>query len=127
MKYNKYGNAKPFVDGMTFDSNKEAKRWLELKILQRAGEIENLRRQVPFELIPAKYEQDIIGANGKPKKGKCIERAVNYYADFVYKDKRTGELVVEDVKGYKKGLAYNVFSIKRKLMLHVHGIRVVEI
>ena len=127
MAYNKHKNIKTTIDGMTFDSRKEARRYCELKILGRAGEIEHLQRQVPFELIPAKYEPDAIGSRGGVKRGKCIERAVTYIADFVYRDKRTGELVVEDVKGYKEGLAYQVFSIKRKLMLHVHNIKVVEI
>jgi hypothetical protein len=57
---------------------------------------------------------------------RTIEHECAYVADFVYQDAVTGELRVEDVKGYKKGAAYNIFSIKRKLMLYIHGIRVVE-
>lgn len=101
----KYGNKKITVDGQTFDSKKEAARWSELKILQRAGVIEQLKRQVKFDLIP-------------PQKG---ERGVYYYADFTYL--QNGHLVVEDVKGVKTP----VYIIKRKLMLWIHKIRIKEI
>lgn len=108
--YNKYNNktTKTF-DGNVHDSRKEAIRWSELLILERAGVISELKRQVRYELIP-KQEG---------------ERAVFYVADFEYIE--NGNKVVEDVKGYKEGLAYRVFTIKRKLMLYVHGIKVKEI
>ena len=82
--------------------------------MQESGIIQNLEIQKSFILIPAQY-----------RGGKCIERQTKYIADFVYT--KDGETVAEDVKGYRKGNAYNVFSIKRKLMLQVHGIRVIEI
>lgn len=80
----KYGNIKTTTsDGITHDSIKEANRWCELKLLERAGVISDLRRQVKFELLP--------------KQGKS--RAVHYIADFVYiKD---GKQIVEDVKGFR--------------------------
>lgn len=106
---NKYRNRKTEVDGITFDSRKEAKRYQELKLLERAGEISDLQRQVPFLLIPAQR----IG-------GKVAERAVQYKADFVYTDH--GETVVEDTKGIRTG----EYIIKRKLMLYVHGISIRE-
>jgi hypothetical protein len=108
--YNKYHNniTKTF-DGNVHDSRKEATRWSELLILERAGLISDLKRQVKYELIP---KQD-------------GERAVFYVADFEYIE--NGKKVVEDVKGYKEGLAYRVFVIKRKLMLYVYGIKVKEI
>lgn len=121
----KYGAKKVEVDGVKFDSQKEARRWTQLKLLERAGEIEGLERQVKFVLIPAQREPDSIGARGGKIKGKLIEREVAYIADFVYIE--NGEKVVEDVKGYKGGTAYDVFKIKRKLMLFVHGIRVKEV
>ncbi len=128
--YRKYNNRKIIVDGITFDSKKEAKRYKELKMLERSGIIHDLKRQVKYVLIPAQYEPSgevyTKGKEkGKPKKGKLTERECAYYADFVYY--RNDEIIVEDVKGYKKGGAYNIFSIKRKLMLYVYGIKVKEI
>lgn len=119
----KYKNVR--VDGI--DSKREAKRKRELELMQEAGIISDLRFQVPFELIPAQYESDKVGPRGGIIKGKCIERAVHYYADFVYKLNETGETVVEDAKGYKGGEAYAFYKLKRKLMLWVHGIRIVEV
>lgn len=123
----KYGNAKSEVDGEIFDSRKEARRYMELQWLLKAGTIKDLRRQVRFVLVPAQREPDEIGPRGGRKPGKLIEKEVAYMADFVYTDTETGETVVEDVKGYKGGGAYAVFSLKRKLMLYVHGIRIREI
>ncbi|MBQ9009309.1 MAG: DUF1064 domain-containing protein [Clostridia bacterium] len=113
----KYGNRKVTVDGIRFDSKKEAARWRELLVLKRAGLISDLERQVKYELIPVQRVD-----------GKCVERAVNYIADFVYRDEN-GDLVVEDVKGYRDphSAGYAKFVLKRKLMLYVHGIAVREI
>ena len=106
------------IDGTphTFDSVKEADRYAELAMMQRAGKIGDLQVQVPFELVPKQKKSD----------GKT-ERAVFYIADFVYK--QDGETVVEDVKGYRdpSSAAYAKFGIKRKLMLWIHGIEVHEI
>ena len=121
--YAKYKNTKTIVDGITFDSKKEAKRWTELKLLESAGVISDLRRQVRFELIPAQREPDTIGSRGGIIKGKLIERKVEYVADFVYRDTGTGEIVVEDTKGIQT----KDYKIKRKLMLWVHGIRIREV
>lgn len=106
----KYSNRKLCVDGIKFDSAKEANRWWELRMLEQAGEITDLARQVKYELIPAQYK-------GK----KCIERGVSYIADFVYA--MSGKTIVEDVKGCRT----KDYIIKRKLMLWVHGIRVREV
>jgi len=103
-----------------YDSKKEAKRAAELAFLERVGVISNLRQQVEFELIPSMYEDDIILKNGKTKRGKIIERAVKYRADFVYI--QDGVEVVEDVKGMRT----KEYIIKRKLMLYRFGIRVKE-
>ena len=101
----KYGNIKTTTsDGIRHDSIKEANRWCELNLLQRAGVISNLQRQVKFELIP---KQD-------------GERAVHYVADFVYIE--NGKQVVEDVKGMRT----DVYKIKRRLMLWRYGIRIKE-
>ena len=116
----KYSNKKIEVDGMTFDSRKEYYRWCELSLLERAGKITDLQRQVKFILIPTQYEPYTVGKNGGLKRGKVIERECSYIADFVYTEK--GNKVVEDVKGFKTA----DYKIKRKLMLNVHGIRIKE-
>lgn len=124
----KYHAKKSVVDGIEFDSKKEADRYLELKMLQRRGEIRDLQMQVPFVLIPAQYEERIEYTPKKRKEKvvrRLVEQKVSYIADFVYT--MDGKVIVEDVKGYRKGTAYSVFSIKRKLMLERHGIKVVEV
>ena len=115
MKQNKYYAQKCKIKGVEFDSRKEAQRYAELQILLKAGQICDLGRQKKYILIPSQRDEN----------GKLIEREVSYVADFVYKE--NGKEVVEDVKGYKEGAAYRIFSIKRKLMLWVHGIRVREV
>ena len=119
----KYNAKKVEVDGITFDSKKEYRRYLELKALEKAGIIKNLERQVKYTLIPAQREPDTIGSRGGVKKGKLIERECSYYADFVYTIKETGETVVEDVKGMRTP----EYKIKRKLMLYIHNIKIKEI
>lgn len=126
----KCGNRKTIVDGIEFDSAKEARRYIELKLLLRAGVIEELELQKEFELIPAQYEYfPRYGKTGKRlQDGKrCIEKSCVYKADFTYK--QNGQLVVEDVKGYRDpaSAAYAKFVIKRKLMLWRYGIRIKEI
>ena len=118
-KSNKYNNTKVTLDGETFDSKKEARRYCELKLLERAGEIRNLERQVKYILIPAQYEYyERYGKKGQPlKQGpRLLEKECSYVADFKYQDAHTGNLVVEDVKSEatKKKESY---IIKRKLML----------
>ena len=80
--YNKYKSHKTNANGVIFDSKKEYNRYIELTLLSRSGAIKGLKRQVKFELIPAQYEPDIISPRGKVKKGKLIERAVSYIANF---------------------------------------------
>ena len=119
----KYGANKTEIDGITFDSRKEARRYTELKILQRAGEINGLELQVKFELIPIQREPDTVGKRGGVIKGKMIERPVYYVADFVYTITATGEKVVEDTKGFRT----KEYIIKRKLMLYKYGLRIREV
>jgi len=106
----KYHNKKVYG----FDSKKEKRRFDELKILQRVGEISDLKTQVPFELIPTQKDKD----------GKTLERPVKYIADFTYADKN-GKFVVEDVKS--PVTRTKDYVIKRKLMLFIHQIRITEI
>lgn len=117
----KYHSKKVEYDGLKFDSKKEAKRYRELMLLERAGKIKDLQMQVKYELIPSQ----------KDMSGRVIERAVIYIADFVYTDISTPvhRLIVEDIKGYRntKGGAYALYVIKRKLMLHKYGIKITEV
>ena len=109
----KFGAKKICFDGMKFDSKAECQRYLELKLLEKAGEIRNLKRQVMHELIPAQYDAS----------GKLLERPVTYTSDFEYVDMRTGESVMEDVKGMRT----KDYIIKRKLMLWIYKIRIREV
>lgn len=124
----KYKAKKTEVYGILFDSKREAERYCELRLLQKAGKIKDLQMQVPFELVPAQYE---LGTEIKQTRSglkartvqRCVEKAVKYVADFVYTDAETGEKVVEDTKGVRT----KDYIIKRKLMLYVHGIKIREI
>ena len=111
IKANKYKAEKVTMYGETFDSRKEARRYSELKLMERGGLISDLRRQVKYELIPSQKGPD----------GKTIERPVSYIADFVYTE--NGLQVVEDTKGMKT----KEYIIKRKLMLYIHGIKIKEV
>ena len=111
----KYGNRKTEVDGIKFDSKKEARRYAELQLMQRAGEIYELKRQVPFVLIPTQRGEN----------GKVIEREVKYIADFTYREKGVNRLVVEDTKS--EATKTPEYIIKRKLMLYRLGLRIREV
>lgn len=120
---NKYYAKRVEYDGIVFDSKKEMHRYLELKILEKSGEITDLKRQVKFVLIPEQREISTETYTKGPKKGqakpgKVIEKECAYYADFCYK--YGANYVVEDVKG----IMTKDFIIKRKLMLSVYGIRI---
>lgn len=104
-------NAKPVVvDGVRFDSQREYKRWGDLCMLEKGGQISQLERQVPYELAPA------VNLYGERRK----KTALRYVADFRYFDVKAGHFVVEDAKGYESPIA----RIKRHLMKSVHGIDV---
>ena len=111
----KYRNKKIEVDGILFDSKKEARRFEHLKQLEKAGVIKDLQMQVKYMLIPSQRID-----------GKVVEREITYIADFVYFDIESGTVVVEDVKNpyLRKEPRY---VIKRKMMLYFHGIRIREI
>jgi hypothetical protein len=120
-KMSKYHSRKVTRDGITFDSVKEAKRYSELLLLERAGAIQDLKRQVKFVLIPTQREPDTRGVRGGIIKGKVLELECSYVADCVYTE--NGKTVVEDTKGFRT----KDYVIKRKLMLSVHGIRIKEV
>ena len=123
MYRSKYHSKKVTIDGETFDSIKEYRRWCELKLLEKAGKIICLERQVKFVLVPAQYEQKFDEKKKQMVKGKCIERECAYYADFVYMDAETGRRTVEDTKGFQT----KEYIVKRKLMLYLHGIKIQEV
>lgn len=108
---NKYGAKATEVDGIKFDSKSEAKRYLQLKAMQKAGEISGLEIQVPFDLVPA------LDINGRK------ERPVRYVADFRYT--KDGQVVVEDTKSAPTKT--KEYTIKRKLMLWLHQIVIKEV
>jgi hypothetical protein len=122
----KFKNKKVKLNGITFDSIKEAHRYSELTLMQKAGEITELQRQVEFELIPTQKEFiPYTTKTGKERlKSRVIERPVKYIADFVYTDKN-GQMVVEDVKS--DATRTKDYVIKRKLMLFKNGIKIKEI
>ena len=107
----KYGNVRVTLGSEKFDSKREARRYQELLLLQIAGKIADLKRQVKYVLIPSQRID-----------GKVVERECSYVADFVYTDTSTGKEIVEDSKGAKT----KDYIIKRKLMLCVHGIKIYE-
>nr|DAP98555.1 MAG TPA: Endonuclease [Caudoviricetes sp.] len=126
MRRSKYGNRKTMVDGITFDSKKEANRFRELQLLERAGKITALQRQVKYVLIPTQRElsNEIYkkGAHqGHFKPGKVLEKECSYIADFAYI--QDGAYVVEDTKGVRT----EAYKIKRKLMLERYGIQIREV
>lgn len=105
----KYGAIKTTVNGIVFDSKAEARRYSELKLLEREGQISNLELQPSFILAPSVKFAD----------SKRAKPALRYVADFAYTDFK-GNKIVEDVKG----MIMPVFKIKQHLMLSVHGIDV---
>ena len=107
-KRSKYNARKTTVDGIKFDSKKEARRYADLKILEKAGEISHLQLQPKFRLL-----------DGFKHRGETI-RPINYFADFSYIDTEGNE-VVEDVKGKRT----DVYNIKKKLFLNKYGERYV--
>lgn len=108
-KKNKYKNKKVEYKGMTFDSKKEFLRYLVLEDRQAKGEIKNLKRQVPFILVPAFNV------------GKKRYREMRYIADYVYEE--NGKQVVEDCKGFRT----EVYKIKKKLMAYIYQIEIKEV
>ncbi len=107
----KYGNKKVEFDGIKFDSAKESRRYMELRILLRAGKIRDLELQKEFELIP------------KQKATHETYRAIKYRADFCYRLNDSDRMIVEDVKGYRT----EVYNLKKKLMYYIHHIEIHEI
>ena len=110
-KQNKYNNKKVFVDGIKFDSKKEANYYVSLKLLEKAKKITEVKLQVPFVLL-----EDYV-LNGKKHKG------IKYIADFCYIDVETGKYVVEDTKGFRT----KEYQIKKKLFESKYKIEIKEV
>ena len=108
----KYFSRKTEVDGIVFDSQAEARRWRELRLLERAGEISGLRRQVPYVFL-------VHTTGTEPECGED-KRQMRYVADFVYFE--GGREVVEDVKGYRTA----EYKRKRRLMQKIYGVDIRE-
>ena len=108
----KYGNEKVEVNGIKYDSKKEAKRAEELEYMQKWGEIKNLERQKKYVLQPS-FEFN----------GNKI-REIAYLADFVYE--QNGESIVEDVKS-EATRKDKVYKLKKKMMMYVHKIEIKEV
>ncbi len=108
MKRSKYNAQPQVVDGVKFDSGREAKRWQELKLLERAGRISKLERQVTYILAPS---VKILGE-------KRARPALRLKIDFRYVE--DGQTIADDAKGYSD----TAFRIRQHLMKSVHGIDV---
>lgn len=104
----KYGNRKVEIDGIKFDSAKEGRRYTELRLLERAGQIKDLELQKRF---PIRVNDELVCA---------------YVADFVYREAHSGQQVVEDVKS-NFTRQHPVYRLKNKLMHAVHGVTIKEV
>ena len=123
----KYLNKKVTIDGMEFDSRKEGDYYLYLKQREELGEISCLRRQVPFELIPAVWGERVKHLKTKDKVEKvCLQKPTHYLADFVYIETATGKEVVIDVKS-KYTRTLSDYRLKKKMMLAFKGITIIEV
>lgn len=110
----KYKNKKTTIDGIKFDSKKEGNRYLELKLLLKAGKIRDLELQKKFTL------QERYKINGK------TIRAISYISDFTYWDNEKNEMIVEDVKG-GKATQTQIYKLKKKIFMYRYGIEIKEV
>jgi hypothetical protein len=121
MKVSKYRNKKVSFQGEEFDSKREMQRYLVLKDAESKGIIQNLQKQVNFELIPKIEEEVVIHLKRKDKvQRKIIQLPIIYRADFVYE--KDGVMVVEDVKASANMRSLDrVFLLKEKLFRWKYG------
>lgn len=124
-KGQKYKNKKIEIDGIKFDSTKEGKRYLVLKQALDKGEIQDLKLQVKYELIPSIKEEYIEHLKTKDRvKTRTLQLPITYTCDFQYM--KDGELIIEDVKASPKMLPKE-FVLKEKLMFWKHKIRIKKV
>ena len=124
-KKSKFGNKPVTVDGVTYDSQGEYERFCFLQMLEKAGEISNLRHHINIELIPKITREEVVHLKTKDKVVTRVAQSAHYYeADFVYTVNKTGEEVVEDFKGHETDL----FKFKAALFFWKYGkhIRIVK-
>lgn len=110
MSKNKYNARKTTIDGVIFDSSREAKRWQELKLLEKSGQIKDLKRQVYFVIA------DSVRLSGEARR----KPALRYVVDFVYMEADSRKYIHEDAKGFETPES----RMKRHLMMYRHGIDV---
>lgn len=112
-RQNKYGNEKVELDGHKFDSKKEARRYAELKLMEKAGEIKDLELQKPYVIQPSFFD----------RQGKR-QTAIKYVSDFTYTDKN-GNVIIEDVKS-PATRKDRVYRLKKKMMAYL-GLEITEV
>lgn len=118
----KFHNKVTIVDGIKFDSQRESEYYILFRDAQKRGEIVNLSLQVPYELLPGVYVDEVKHLKTKDKTvRRCVQRPVYYYADFVYEDADTGMQHVVDVKG-GSATATRDFKLKKKMLRYFHNI-----
>lgn len=121
-KPSKYRSQKTEVDGIVFDSKKEAAEWVKLKTLEKNGLIKDLKRQVPFKW-------DLYAVSLEYRHGPMEEhahkvgRTRSYIADFQYTSVRTGEVCTLDAKGFRT----KEYREKLKIVKALFGVDIVEV
>lgn len=124
MKASKFRSEKTVVDGITFDSKKEAGYYKHLKTLELEGKISDLRLQVPYVIADPVWVDVEKQLKTKTKTVRyCVWHGLKYIADFVYKDNETGEEKVIDVKGFRT----KEYRHKKILMKRIKGIDIIEV
>lgn len=121
---NKYLNKKTEIDGIVFDSRREAKYYLYLKNLLESDKIRDLQRQVPYELVPAVWEDKVVHLKTKDKTvRRQVQRPITYIADFVYVNCADNTTKVIDCKGFRT----KEYMLKKKMMRAFKGIDIIEV
>ena len=122
----KYRNKVCYYEGIKFDSVYERDYWIHLKQDEAEGRISDLRRQVPYELIPEVWGERVKHLKTKDKVERYrIQQATHYYADFVYTDGDGKEVVVDTKSEYTRKLSD--YRLKKKMMLAFKGIAITEV
>lgn len=125
-KGTKYGSTATTCNGIKFQSKKEARRYRQLLLMEKAGLVKDILLQKQYILIPARFESYTIPGKRRPlARRRCVEKQVAYYADFVYYDTASTTTVVNDTKS-DATRKLSTYVIKRKLMLSVYGIAILE-
>jgi len=120
----KYNAQKVTYDGIKFDSKKEGRRYLDLKLLQKSGQISDLTLQVPYQLTPSIYYdydyREFVLVKRIGNNSCCMQRSTKYIADFVYKE--NNKIITEDCKGFRT----KTYKKKANQMKKLYGIIILE-